>query len=121
MSLAVLLGVGLLGGLGATGRFVLDEFVSTRDSSVFPAGILVVNLLGAFTLGVIVGAAVHGDARRLVATGLLGGFTTFSTWMLDSHRLHENGHRRAFWLNLGVSLAAGLLVIWLGRRLGSAL
>ena len=121
MSLAVLLGVGLLGGLGATGRFLLDEFVSARDSSVFPAGILVVNLLGAFALGVVVGAAVHGDARRLVATGLLGGFTTFSTWMLDSHRLHENRHRRAFWLNLGVSLAAGLLVIWLGRRLGSAL
>jgi len=121
VSLAVLLGVGLLGGLGASARFLLDEFVSARDSSVFPAGILTVNLLGAFVLGLVAGAAVHGDAHRLLATGLLGGFTTFSTWMLDSHRLHEHGHRREFWLNLAISLAAGLLAIWLGRTLGTAL
>jgi len=121
VSFAVFLGIGLLGGLGATARFLLDEFVSARDSSVFPAGILTVNLLGAFVLGVVVGAAVHGDAHRLLATGLLGGFTTFSTWMLDSHRLHEHGHRREFWLNLAISLAVGLLAIWLGRKLGTAL
>ncbi len=117
----MLLGVGLLGGLGATARFLLDEFVSAREPSVFPAGIFVVNLSGAFLLGVLTGAAVDGDAGRLLATGLLGGFTTFSTWMLDSHRLHEHGHRSAFWLNLAVSLLAGLLLVWLGRELGGAL
>ena len=121
MSLPVLLAVGLLGGVGATARYLLDELVSEHAPSVFPAGILVVNLTGAFLIGVLTGAVVDGDAGRLLTTGLLGGFTTFSTWMLDSHRLREHAHRRAFWLNLGVSLAAGLLAVWLGRELGSSL
>ncbi len=120
MSLAVFLGVGLLGGLGASARFLLDELVSERVPSVFPAGILTVNLIGAFLIGLLTGAAVDGDAGRLLATGLLGGFTTFSTWMLDSHRLHEHGHRPAFWLNLGGSLVVGLFAVWLGRKVGAA-
>lgn len=121
MSLAVLIGIGLLGGAGATARHLLDELVSEHAAGVFPLGILTVNLVGAFTIGVVTGAAVDGDAGRLVTTGLLGGFTTFSTWMLDSRRLHENGHRPAFWLNLGVSLVAGLIAVWLGRQIGQTL
>ena len=121
MSLAVLLGIGLLGGVGATARHLLDEFVSEHAPGVFPLGILVVNVLGAFVIGVVTGAAVHGDASRLLATGLLGGFTTFSTWMLDSGRLRENGHGPALWLNLGASLVLGLLAVWLGRHVGGVL
>ncbi len=121
MSLAVLAGIGLLGGLGATARHLLDELVSEHAPGVFPLGILMVNLLGAFVIGVLTGAAVGGDAGRLLATGLLGGFTTFSTWMLDSRRLAENRHRPAFWLNLGASLVLGLLAVWLGRHVGQAL
>ena len=121
MSPAVLLGIGLLGGVGATARYLLDELVSEHAPSVFPAGILTVNITGAFLIGVLTGAATYGDAGRLLMTGLLGGFTTFSTWMLDSHRLREHGHRRAFWLNLGLSLALGLPAVWLGRELGAAL
>ena len=118
MSLAVLAGIGLLGGLGATVRHLLDELVSEHAPGVFPLGILTVNLLGAFVIGVLTGAAVSGDAGRLLATGLLGGFTTFSTWMLDSRRLREHGHRPAFWLNLGASLVLGLVAVWLGREAG---
>jgi fluoride exporter len=121
VSLTVFLGVGLLGGLGSVARYLVDDFVSARESSVFPAGILAVNLLGAFLIGVLTGAAVDGDAGRLLATGLLGGFTTFSTWMLDSQRLHENGHRSAFWLNLAISLVVGLFAVWLGRKVGAVL
>lgn len=121
MSLAIVIGVGVLGGLGATARFIVDELVSEHVPSVFPAGTLAVNLAGAFALGVITGAAVHGDAGRLLATGLLGAFTTFSTWMLDSHRLGENAHRGALALNLALSLGGGLLLVWLGRTCGAAL
>lgn len=121
MSLAVVIGIGLLGGAGATARHLLDEFVTEHAPMVFPLGILAVNLLGALLIGVLTGAAVHGDAGRLLATGLLGGFTTFSTWMLDGRELRDHGHRPAFWLNLGASLVLGLLAVWLGRQVGEVL
>ncbi len=121
MSLAVLIGIGLLGGAGATARHLLDEFVSEHVPAIFPLGILAVNVLGAFLIGVLTGAAVDGDAGRLLATGLLGGFTTFSTWMLDGRELLGHRHRPAFWLNLGASLVLGLLAVWLGRQIGQVL
>jgi CrcB protein len=129
MSVPLLLGVGVLGGAGALARFLVDAAVSARAGRTrpqvggrpFALGILAVNLSGAFLLGLVVGAAVHGDARRLVATGLLGSYTTFSTWMFDSDRLAREGRRSAAALYLGASLVLGLLAIWLGRELGGAL
>jgi CrcB protein len=112
--------VGMLGGGGALGRFLLDGAVSGRGR-IFPWGTLAVNLSGAFLLGLLVGAAVGGDAYRFAATGLLGSFTTFSTWVLESHRLGEDGQLRLGLANLLVSLVLGVLVAWLGRELGAAL
>jgi CrcB protein len=122
MSAPVLLAVGVLGGAGAVARWLVDAAVTARiPRRPFPLGILVVNLSGAFLLGVVVGAAVDGDRYRLVATGLLGSYTTFSTWVFDSHRLDRHGRRGAAALNLAGSLALGLLAVWLGRELGGAL
>ena len=121
MSAAVLIGIGLLGGAGALGRFLLDGFVSGRAGDRFPWGTLAVNLSGAFALGMLAGATVGGDARRLVATGLLGAFTTFSTWMFESHRLAEDGDGRLGAVNLVASLVLGIAAAWLGRRIGAAL
>jgi CrcB protein len=121
MSAAVLVGLGLLGGVGAMGRFLLDSAVSRRAGSAFPLGTLAVNLTGAFVLGVLAGAAVHGDAARLAGTGLLGAYTTFSTWMLESHRLGEEGRLRLGVVNLGLSLLAGVAVAWLGQQAGGLL
>lgn len=119
MTALVLAGTALLGGLGAVARVVLDDAVMVRLARTdFPAGILVVNLLGSFVLGVLVGAGLHGDALRLAGVGLLGGFTTFSTWMLDTGRLAGDGHRGRAAVNLLGSLAVGLLAVWLGRVLG---
>ena len=120
MSLAVTLGIGLLGGVGALARFLLDGAVSRRAGS-FPWGTFAVNLSGAFALGVLAGAAVGGDAHRFAATGLLGSFTTFSTWVLESHRLGEDGQLRVAAANLLVSLVLGVALAWLGRELGAAL
>ena len=121
MSAGVVLGIGLLGGAGALGRFLLDAAVSARAGGRFPWGTLAVNLSGAFALGVLVGAAVGGDALRLAGTGLLGAFTTFSTWMFESHRLAEVGEGRLGAANLVGSLVLGVAAVWLGRRIGAAL
>ncbi len=117
----MLLGVGVLGGIGAVGRFALDGVVSRRTGSRFPYGTLAVNLCGAFMLGVLVGAAVVGDTYRLVGVGLLGAFTTFSTLAFESHRLAEDGRPRIAVANVAVSLVLGLLLAFVGRELGGAL
>lgn len=120
MSLPVVLVVGSIGGAGAIARFLLDGAVQSRLKRGFPYGTLVVNLIGAFALGVLVGASVGGHAYRLLGAALLGSFTTFSTWMLESHRLAEAGELRGGVVNLAASLSMGLLASWLGQRLGAA-
>jgi CrcB protein len=121
VSLPVLLGIGLLGGLGSIGRVVLAAAVDARAGRGFPWGILLVNVSGSLVLGLVAGAALTGDARRLAATGLLGSYTTFSTWMLDSRRLAGDGRRSLAALNVAGSLALGLGAVWLGRRIGASL
>jgi fluoride exporter len=121
MSAAVLLAIGVLGGLGAVGRFLLDGAVSARTAGRFPAGTLAVNLSGAFVLGLLVGAGSHGDAARILGTGLIGGYTTFSTWALESHRLGEDGEPALGAVNIAVALVFGLVAAWAGRAIGGAL
>jgi CrcB protein len=120
VSVPVLLAVGLVGGLGAIARFALDGAVGRRLGRELPFGTLAVNVCGAFVLGVLAGAALSGDGYRIAATGFLGAFTTFSTWMFESHRLGEDGRLRAGALNIAVSLALGLAACWLGRHVGTA-
>lgn len=121
MSALVLLGVGLLGGFGALARFVLDGAVAARLGRSFPFGTLVVNLSGAFGLGLLVAAIVGDDALRLAGTGFLGAFTTFSTWAFESHRLGEDGQRALGLLNFAASLILGVLAAWTGEELGRGL
>jgi fluoride exporter len=115
----VVVAVGLVGGVGAVARFALDGLVAARSGRAFPFGTLAVNLLGALALGILVGAEVGGSTYRLVATGLIGAFTTFSTWVFESHRLGEDGELGVGLLNLVVSLVLGLGAAWVGRQIGS--
>jgi CrcB protein len=121
MSAGVLVLVGALGGLGAVGRFLLDGAVSARVAGRVPDGTLAVNLSGAFVLGVLVGAALGGNPYRELGIGLVGGYTTYSTWALESHRLGEDGELRLGAANFGVSLVLGVAAAWLGRELGGGL
>jgi CrcB protein len=121
VSVATLAAIGAVGGLGAITRLLLDGSVSASVGRAFPWGTLAVNLSGAFALGVLAGAAVSGDALRLAGTGFLGAYTTFSTWMLETHRLAEDGRGRPAAANVAISVAAGLAVAWVGRELGAAL
>jgi CrcB protein len=115
------LGVGAAGGLGALARFALDGAVAGRVGRSFPFGTLAVNISGAFVLGVLAGAALDDDAYRVLGTGMVGAFTTFSTWALESHRLGEDGQLRLGTLNFLASLALGVGAVWLGRELGAML
>ena len=115
------IGIGLVGGAGAIARFLLDGAVSARLGRDFPFGTLAVNLSGAFVLGVIVGAALSEDAARLLGTGLIGAFTTFSTWALESPGSARTANSRLGTLNFAASLAAGVVLAWLGRELGASL
>jgi fluoride exporter len=116
MSVVIALGVGVLGGAGAIARFLLDGAVAERAGGHFPWGTLAVNASGAFVLGVVAGA-LDGDAYRLVGTGLLGAYTTFSTWMLETHRLGEDGRLPLGLINFALSLAVGIAAVWAGRQL----
>ncbi len=119
MSVATVIAVGLLGGVGAVGRFLLDGLVAGRTGRSFPFGTLAVNLSGAFVLGVLVGAALGGSSYRLLGVGLLGAYTTFSTWALESHRLGQDGETRLGAANFAVSLVLGVAAAWLGRKIGA--
>jgi CrcB protein len=113
--------VGLLGGLAAAARFAIDAEIAARAKGEFPLGIFAVNIGGSLLLGLVAGAALHGEALVIVAGGGIGSFTTFSTWILDSHRLGEAGHARLAWLNIALSLAAGFAAVALGHWLAAAL
>ena len=104
-------GVALVSGAGACLRFLLDSAVQRRRPGRFPLGILVVNGLGSFLLGVLHGAGVTGDALLLAGTALLGSFTTFSTWMVQSERLADEGEAGLALLNVAGSLALGLAAV----------
>jgi CrcB protein len=121
MSFQIVIGIGAFGGAGATARFMLDGAVAGRLGREFPYGTFVVNMLGAFVLGVVTGAAVGQSASALVETGLVGGFTTFSTWAFESQRLGEEGELSLGALNFAVSLVLGVTMVWAGTYLGERL
>jgi fluoride exporter len=114
-------GIALLGGAGAVARFLLDGTVQERLLAQFPAGTFVVNTGGSFALGVVTGLALGHRASLLVAAGLLGSFTTFSTWVFEAHRLAEEGEEALALATFAVGLAAGIGGLLLGRTLGDAL
>lgn len=121
MTGALWIAVAVLGGLGSIARFVLDRALIARLGSGFPFGTLAVNVSGAFLLGLLVGASLRGDAYLLAGTAVLGSYTTFSAWMLESHRLGEDGERAGLLANIVLSAVIGLGAVALGRLIGGAL
>jgi CrcB protein len=117
----VWVGVALVSGAGACLRFLLDGAVERRRVGRFPLGILTVNGLGCLLLGLLHGAGVGGDDLLLSGTALLGSFTTFSTWMVQSERLAGEGETGLALVNVAGSLAVGLAAVVVGWALGTAL
>jgi CrcB protein len=115
------LGVGVLGAVGALCRFHVGAGVGGRFISDFPAGTFVVNLTGAFVLGFLTGLSLSTNLMLVLGTGFLGGYTTFSTWMVETQRLGEDGSWLLLWLYLFGSMLAGLAAAGLGWFVGALL
>jgi fluoride exporter len=113
------LGVAMLGGAGAIGRFLLDGAISSKLRRDFPYGTFAVNISGAFVLGLLDGLALTGTALTLIGTATIGSYTTFSTWMLETHRLREDSEFRPAVANIVISLLAGLAAAAFGHLVGA--
>lgn len=111
MSGWVALSVVASGGAAAVIRYLVARALPVRPGHL-PAGILIVNVVGALIGGVVLGlaerAAVSDDLRLVLLTGVCGGLTTFSTWSVETFELLDNGRWRAGVLNVVVTLALGV-------------
>ncbi len=114
-------GVFLLGGAGALARLTVARAVSARAGARLPFGTLTVNLSGALLLGVLAALTLPDRTTLLVGTAAIGSFTTFSTWLFETHQLAHDGRRRAAALNVVGSLVLGIAAVTLGRHVGAAL
>jgi len=112
-----LLAASVAGAVGAMLRYVVSGWVQGRSRSDFPFGTLTINLVGSFSLGLVVGAGHPESMVTLAVVGFLGGFTTYSTWMVETIRLGATSRRGV--INLASSLIAGVAVAALGYILTS--
>jgi len=121
MSIVLWTAVVLIGGAGSVLRFLADGAVASAAGRDFPLGTLAVNVSGAVILGLLTGLALGHDEALLAGTAAVGSYTTFSTWMLESHRPAEEGEPRLARLNLVAGLMTGLAAIAVGRAVGRVL
>lgn len=113
------------GAIGSAARHGVNVLAPRLFGSATPYATTAVNLLGSLVIGVIAGALASGrltlatPARAFLFTGLLGGFTTFSSLMLDTLVLGQAGDVTKSVANLLGQIVVGLLLVYLGWRIGS--
>jgi fluoride exporter len=113
--------VGIGGAAGSIARYLTGTWVQAVSQSVdFPYGTLSVNLLGCFVIGALsqladARGAFTSETRALLFIGVLGGFTTFSSFGNDTINLVRSGQAGNALLNVGANVILGLLLVWLGR------
>lgn len=121
--MTMILMIGLGGAAGSVARYLVSTWIQRRSRSGFPWGTFVVNATGSFLIGVVFGAFDHGaysgDALTLMVAGVLGGYTTFSTYSVENANLLENHRYRWLLLNAVGQIAGGLLVAAAGYSIAS--
>jgi len=115
--------VAIGGALGSVARYALSTFVLRATGTLFPLGTFVVNAVGCLVFGLIIGAAdqrftLTPQARAFVLAGVLGGFTTFSSYVFESAGLIRDGQTGAAIVNVAGQVVAGLAAFWIGAALG---
>ena len=120
----ILVAVG--GALGSVSRYALSTAVQRFSSPFFPYGTFVVNVLGCLVFGIIMGAArerfVLGPSERaFLLIGILGGFTTFSTFSYETFALLQDGEFARAFANAAGQLICGLVALWAGYAAVAAL
>jgi CrcB protein len=118
--------IGVAGFIGTIGRYWLSDVIAKRYGETFPFGTLVVNLTGCFLAGLLFYLlqerfVVSPTARTVVFVGFLGGFTTFSSFGLQTFSLLQNGEFGLATLYLTASNFVGLLLVWAGYTLARIL
>ena len=118
----IVLAVAIAGGFGSLLRYTLDRLITRRNHTAFPLGTLSVNLLGATALGVLTAlgnkGGLGGHDVTVIGTGLIGGFTTFSTLIYESYFLiTQRGRRRLGMTNLAISFSGGLVFFFMALEI----
>jgi len=115
--MAITLGVLISGGVGGVLRFLVDGAVGRRVKRAFPYGTLVVNVSASILMGLVTGFSFGLSDQALAA---IGGYSTFSTWMLETQRLQEERQLRDAVTNVVVSMMLGLMGALLGQWIAAA-
>jgi CrcB protein len=115
--------IGLAGFIGTLSRYWLSGVVARRYGETFPSGTLVVNLVGCLLVGMLFYLfqerfLVNQTVRTVVMIGFLGGFTTFSSFGLQTFTLLQDGEFGLAALNVSLSNLIGLVLVWAGYSLG---
>ena len=119
-----LLLVGAGGFLGSIARYLLSNFVQLSSNSRFPVGTLLVNVMGCFVIGLLsqIGESrevFSAETRAFIFVGILGGFTTYSSFGNETINLWRNNDSGFALLNVALQLTLGLGAVVLGRMIGS--
>lgn len=114
------------GALGSGARYLVSLWMADRFGATFPWGTLTVNVVGCFLIGLFATladelGAIGPDTRVFLVAGILGGFTTFSSFSLETLRLGQDNEMGRAALNIAVNLALGMTAVLLGVAMGRAL
>lgn len=121
----ILLFIGLGSFIGGVGRYLLTIYIQNRFLSSISYGTIAVNIIGCFLIGIVFGiaekASISSEWRFFLATGILGGFTTFSSFSYETVALLREQHYWYAFFNVGVSVFLGLAATVLGILLSKLL
>jgi fluoride exporter len=113
--------IGIGGAFGSVARYLVSSWVQAMiRNTFFPLGTLTVNVVGCFVIGFLAQLAeargfFTSEARAFVFIGILGGFTTFSTFGNETYNLAHNGELTSALANIGANVILGLLAVWAGH------